>query len=491
MDMTRTVFIPKAVLGLIALVVTTNAQSLPPQTVPGNPVPDNLARTVQRTCDATSVKYIDNQFLFLDPPQTNPTNSDPATAGPAAAEDQDQKDPDKILNHEYKLARSFKWKDSGFFTEKQELSPRTAYIFLLTRWTADSQSFALESSSWYLYAAHGDTLDQIDTKNASAGIDLPYGFSSAVIVGIQLINVEDLAKKLKDELSKGKKGRMAVEEVAKETLGAFPAVVSYTTSITKGTAENLANLGALIGGLAGITVKASAPAGPGALAAKRPLPTPACFQEVRVVGPDKLPLTVNTAFSLTPGTSAKPPGPTKQTPSAAIDCSIVTKDQPCTFARTFNSVGKEWWDVNVGIALPGITEPKFGFNDKAGTVATSTTRHTDIYGFISLYPFSSLWKKNSYAPHVDVGIPFTGQPLHRPFFGAAEKIPLTEKLLKILGFFYAGACRLIETVPGSLAVGAKTDAATFAGDLRHHIVWKGMYGVEFPVGSLLSKIGKK
>jgi hypothetical protein len=154
-------------------------------------------------------------------------------------------------------------------------------------------------------------------------------------------------------------------------------------------------------------------------------------------------------------------------------------------------VGKEWWDVNVGIALPGITEPKFGFNDKAGTVATSTTRHTDIFGFISLYPFSSKWKKNSYAPHVDVGIPFTGQPLHRPFFGAAEKIPLTEKLLKIPGFFYAGACRLIETVPGSLAVGAKTDAATFAGDLRHHIVWKGMYGVEFPVGSLLSKIGKK
>jgi hypothetical protein len=202
-----------------------------------------------------------------------------------------------------------------------------------------------------------------------------------------------------------------------------------------------------------------------------------------------LPVDVTVSFSMTPGQSPEAPTPPKS--SSAPDICFQSK-KGCTISRTFGDEGKYWWDVNLGITLPGIREAKFSFDSKANNVAKSVTRHTDIYAFGSLYPLAYWWRRGSYAPHFDVGIPLTGQPLHRPFFGAAERIPGSKKLLKTPGFFYAGVVRLIEGTPNTLHPGQATDAKTFAADFNPgHVVWKMMYGVEFSVGSLISKVGKK
>ena len=115
----------------------------------------------------------------------------------------------------------------------------------------------------------------------------------------------------------------------------------------------------------------------------------------------------------------KPQAPAEPTPGV-MSCTGTNNSLPCTTTRTFTSKDREWWDVSIGIALPGVRETKYGINN--GALHSSVTRHTDFYGMLDLYPFAFAGPKDSAIPHFNVGVPITGQSLYRPYFGMAESL---------------------------------------------------------------------
>jgi len=143
----------------------------------------------------------------------------------------------------------------------------------------------------------------------------------------------------------------------------------------------------------------------------------------------------------------------------------------------------------LSVAIPGLRESKSGLS-KDNVVTASVTRHVDVYGFLALYPFAGKYPKNSFAPHFTAGLPFAGQPLHRSFVGASEKLPWIEKAVGIPVNVFGGVAFLQEQL-STLAVGTKAaDTATFTNSLHRHWVRKGMFGLEVPVSALVGKIGK-
>ena len=364
-------------------------------------------------------------------------------------------------NRAFKLASSFDWSSFWLSGALPTLDTNASYVVNLTEWQAKESKYTLVSSGWYVYKNDGNTLTQANETNSAGKPLLPYGSKQVVVLSIQTINADELTSRL--ELD---------QFIAKN-----PLSLTFGISLSKVDAENWSNLGVVLGAIFSLKgVKIAASTG-----------IPVCV-ETASVAIEKLPSDLNVTVTLTPGKTPGPPG----NPGKGTDPVVCFQsDKGCTLAHTFNAAGKERWDINLGVTLPGVRESTFSLDNKTNLVTKSVTRHTDVYGFVSFYPAYCIARKNSFWPHVELGIPFTGQPLHRPFGGAAEKIPWSEKIFKVPAFFYGGVVRLIEeTTP--LAVGSKPDATTFTAVLdKKHVVWKGMYGIEFPVGSLLSKIGSK
>jgi hypothetical protein len=89
----------------------------------------------------------------------------------------------------------------------------------------------------------------------------------------------------------------------------------------------------------------------------------------------------------------------------------------CNFSHSFRSDDKEYWDVSIGISIPGVREARYSADL---TKAPSVKTHTDLYGMFDIYPFAFTRNKESLVPHLLAGMPLTGQPFHRPLFGVAE-----------------------------------------------------------------------
>jgi hypothetical protein len=426
--------IPKFVCAAIFLLAT----SIPVlgQKKPGQPAADTVAQTSSAyTCDPNNLTSINSNFLFVE-----------------------------ATKKDYELARQIVWKGSGFDTTIPTLDSGSAYIFLLTRWTTDGKSYTLLASSWYVYRVENGDLVQMYARTSGNGLLLPYGAKSVNVVGVELVNVDSPPATL----------------AVQKTKLSLSAMVTYTTSITQGTKQNVSNLGAILGGLAGVP----APKGPLFKVAVPP-PVPACVQAFTVKGQPDLPFNLSVGLTWTPGTVAGS-GPPKDASSATvINCSSTTDKQPCNIARTFTSVDKEWWDVSIGVNAFGTRETKFDSTGKTSSV----TRNTDPYVFFTLFPTFWWLPKDGpvpvsgirwlSVPHLDVGIPVKKQPLHRPFFGAAEKIPKSDKIFGIPIYFTGGVVRLIESVPNG------------NNGLRQHVVWKSMFGFEFSGSTLLSKLTGK
>jgi hypothetical protein len=165
------------------------------------------------------------------------------------------------------------------------------------------------------------------------------------------------------------------------------------------------------------------------------------------------------------------------------DCSGALPSTGCSSTNTVSSYDKEFWDLSMGISIPGVLEPKYSASNPAAP--PSAKRNTDFYGFLDLYPFAPVASKASYAPHLSVGIPITGQPLYRPFFGLSENVTgwqwLQNRKFPFQMSFVAGVVYLNQEIvianpigPGSL--------------IRHSRVVKPMFGVEIPISNLVSKI---
>jgi hypothetical protein len=397
----------------------------------------------------------------------------------------------------------------------------TAYVVHVTVWKKnpdkgkDADIFVLATSNWYAYRASRVKEDgkktvglrQSYSSTGTGDLPLVYGAKSVELISIQRVaDEDDSAKQLQ---------------------------VTYTITPSQGTPENVANVGRVFSAFFGL----QSGSGKGSAMFAREEGKNACAERFSIQGTSILPYDLSIKFTyVSPkskgqGSAAKvedklpaiesghekPSGGGPHDNIVDDDKGVVAeeavtaksaegpvqaggapppaaaKDDAASgtgISRTIHVLDKEWWDLSLSLSIPGVREPKVSLN-KDNVVTPSVTRHVDVYGFINLYPFAAKKPKNSFAPHFNVGLPFSGQPLHRWFAGASEKIPWIEKAVGIPVNVFAGTVFLkesISTLPGGTKA---SDTATFTNSLHDHWVRKGMFGLEFPVSALVGKIGKK
>ena len=151
----------------------------------------------------------------------------------------------------------------------------------------------------------------------------------------------------------------------------------------------------------------------------------------------------------------------------------------CSYTRSFPVDDKEYWDVSLGLAIPGPYEAVYK-SGTSGTPSSSLKRHTDAYAFLDLYPFAYTAPKASWWPHVNAGVPITSQSLHRPYVGISEGI---QKIVKT-------------PIPINVFVGTvfmKQQLFTGIGPTRLASDWatKSLFGVEVPISGITSKLSPK
>ncbi len=419
------------------------------------------------------------------------------------------------------LLRSFNWKASTLYKIASsipesktcaELPQDGALIVHVAQWKVNSSdsTLSLMSSNWYAYRKHGeDTVAQVKEKANKQ--PLLYAVKGALLVGINFFDDAVDSHKLK---------------------------VAYKATATEAKADNVVALGQLIAAVMNLTL-------PAAGAEKTQPDTKLLVAAGCKGGAENLPFDLNFSFSLTApdkasgdenkanegatpdpqsadtikseGGSApqdsgqkKPQNGTqnnsgdtttdnstdstkKSTDNSTVDCSATGAKKPCTFTRTFRSDDIEWWDVSIGVTIPGVKEAKY--TDTSNTVQRNVTTHTEFYGLFDIY-LTAKWKtKESWVPHFNFGIPLTSQPFYRPYFGLAENFTSWTTLEKH-GFpfrmsFYAGVVDMKQSLLKGLSVGSTATSGQFSSALVTDRALKPLFGVEVPVSALIDKIGKK
>ncbi|MBZ5530427.1 MAG: hypothetical protein LAO20_03260 [Acidobacteriia bacterium] len=412
--------------------------------------------------------------------------------------------------------------------------PQAAYIFHVVEWKMKEKSTEktaqakvtkgadqdkqpiLVSSDWIVYVAAGSArLKRSGFKGN--GDPLIYGKKRAVVVGIDFIDeaieidLDPPTYTMKDEEA------VKLEERIRSI---------YTTISTQGVPENQQDLGQLISALVGVGKQSpvgGAPPLPALPEANKPLKL-SCYLVAATAhiqeGTKKLPFDLKvTAATVRPAPDSKAapslsPTPTPTPCPAACCCSTPTpkapekettvpqnlspgivgcsgdgNSPPCAVTRTFTSDDREWWDVSIGVTTPGIRENQFSINNNA--LLKGATRHTDLYGLFDVFPAAAKLSKESWFPHFNVGIPVSSKSLYRPYFGMAENLTgwthLQKNLNLPVGLNLFGGVIWLKTpvVTGNPTTTAQLTAATST-----KRVWKGVFGIEVPVGSIASKIGK-
>jgi hypothetical protein len=330
-----------------------------------------------------------------------------------------------------------------------------AYIFHVNHWTTTS---TLVSSDWFVYRATKDGKLKPSGYTATGDQSL-YGLRSALIVGIEIING-------------GKSGSLEFD---------------YKVSALQGTPENSQALGQLISALLGFATPSS----------KQFVQTIGCSVLTGAavqIGTKHLPYELDVAESaydpnkMNDDKSGGPKNATQSTSPGVADCSSIEKGSACSLARTFTSLDKEWWDVGIGVTIPGVRETKYTIVNNS-LKGTSTT-HTNAYALFDLYPFAKVVTKDSGIPHFAVGLPLTGQTFYRPFFGMSENLTGWNGFQQWSGLpslnFFAG----IVYMKTSVVTGSPANPAELTTDQHSVRVVKALFGVEVSVKSLINKVGK-
>jgi hypothetical protein len=246
--------------------------------------------------------------------------------------------------------------------------------------------------------------------------------------------------------------------------------IDYTIQATARQKQNEADLATLFNALLKM------PSTKGVVAGGNPTPTTVwgTVQEVKPGIP--VPYDLAVAVSLN-----SPKGASSSSPSPCAQSSQGTKSQnTCSATKTVTNYDPEFWDVSLGVAIPGPVEMTYKSSTSAGTttVTPSKVTHTDAYAFGDIYllqHFSTSPAGLSSLPHINFGIPITSQSLHRPYVGMAEGLNfLTSKLkLGVPVSVFAGAVFMKQQVelPGTSTL--KWDRAT-----------KMIYGIELPISSI-------
>lgn len=249
--------------------------------------------------------------------------------------------------------------------------------------------------------------------------------------------------------------------------------IDYSIQGTARQKQNEADLATLANAL----LKLSTPAGAAAAASPDPATVLGIVQEVTPGVPLPYDLAVTVALNAPQGSdsSTKPCAQSAQAGQAGG-----SGQTACSANRTITNYDPEYWDVSLGLTIPGPVETTYRTTTSSGTttVTPSNVTHTDAYAFVDFYLLQRLATSPgelSYLPHVNLGIPITGQPFHRPYVGIAESLAILTSKLK-LGVplcVFAGPVFMKQQVeiPGTKTL--KWDRAT-----------KMIYGLELPISSI-------
>lgn len=143
-----------------------------------------------------------------------------------------------------------------------------------------------------------------------------------------------------------------------------------------------------------------------------------------------------------------------------------------SLTQTFHALDREWWDLGIGMVTIPLRETVVSTANGKSTL--STVNRVNPYGFFDVFPFAAFAPKNDpRAPHFQVGVPLSGQPLHRPYAGIGEPLPWIEQYLGFAVDVFGGIDFM---------------RSQYASTQNPHWVKKRVIGVELPVGQLLSKI---
>jgi hypothetical protein len=160
----------------------------------------------------------------------------------------------------------------------------------------------------------------------------------------------------------------------------------------------------------------------------------------------------------------------------------------CSSSHQVISKSKEWWDVGMGLPIPGVMEPQYQApKDASGQPAlVHAARRASAMAMFNLYPFAKWADKNSWIPGVVTGVPVTGKSFWMPFVGVSENVTgwklLQDKKFPVAVNFNFGWVHLNQQVTIS-------PTKDIPNGIGHKRVWKPMFGVEFPVKNLVSKLG--
>ena len=377
--------------------------------------------------------------------------------------------------------------------------PNQVYIFHVAHWRNDSGTYSLVSSEWYSYIAKSKAGALEQSKQSASGDPEIYAKKGALIVAI---NVFD----------SGKSGGMSI---------------TYKIGVKQGTAENVQDLKALLSSLLGLTLPAAKAQCEVMVAAKcqdgtahlpfdiniaatasmqqRPANQPNDSVD-RQPDSDRSPIVNGDQSPTEPSDKVapldakkddNPPAPADKADKSAaqnaqpgtVDCSDLAKQKTCTFNRTFTSLDREWWDISIGVAIPGPKETKYAIS--SGSVKGSVTTHTDLYGLFDVYPFAYWHSKQFWAPHFAVGLPVTSQVFYRPFFGLSENLTGWSGLER-RGFpFRLNLLAGVVYMKTQRVQGSPTTADALASATKYVRVTKPLIGVEVPINSIIDKLGGK
>ena len=251
------------------------------------------------------------------------------------------------------------------------------------------------------------------------------------------------------------------------------AEIDYSIQGTARQKQNQADLAALVNAL----LKLSAPSGTQNAVAPSPATVLAIAQEITPGVPLPYDLAVTVALNSLQGAISSTQ-PCAQSIQGAQGGG--SSQATCSTNKAVTNYDPEYWDVSLGLAIPGPVEMTYKSSTTSGstTVTPSKVTHTDAYAFVDFYLLQKLSSSPgglSSLPHFNFGIPITGTPLHRPYVGLAENLsPLTSRLkLGVPISVFAGPVFMKQQieVPGTTTL--KWDWAT-----------KMIYGVELPISSI-------
>lgn len=169
-----------------------------------------------------------------------------------------------------------------------------------------------------------------------------------------------------------------------------------------------------------------------------------------------------------------------------VDCTQLTSSSPCAFNHTFRSLDHEYWDLSLGVAVPGVRQSNYS----TPTATPTVTMHTDAYAFLDIYPAAYWLTKEQWFPHFVVGLPLTSQTFYRPAFGMGENLTAITGLEK-RGFpvrigFFAAVVDMRQQYPTPNPDSSMAAMTPFV--FKQARVLKGLYGFEVPVTALVGLI---